>query len=228
MFSPNNYNVGESDEATVAIADNEMPLIRIGKNTDALEGDWDGEFWFTRLGNLSGSLTVDYAVTGTATFGTDFTSIGTSVTFAAGESLAIVTVEASNESAFDPNETVIVTIQAGSGYQRDIVFAQTLNIIDAATPFVRVEKIDDGEEGVGNGKFRFTRTGSTTSSLTIDYTTDGDATSGTDYTALTGSVTIAASATTADVAVTVTNDTDDEWLENVLLPNSTVTSTVAA
>lgn len=53
------------------------------------------------------------------------------------------------------------------------------------------------------------------------FTVGGDATAGTDYTALTGSVTIAASATTADVTVTVTDDTDDEPEEYVTVAIAT-------
>lgn len=208
-----NYTIGVNSSAEVTIHDNETPVVSVEKNYDALEGDYNGSFWFTRLGDLSGSLTVNFTVSGTATSGTDFTSLGTTVAFGAGEWFAIVEVDAIDESISDPNETVTVTIQSGTGYTIGTDDDATLKIIDAATPFVTVEKIDDGEEGTSNGKFRFTRTGSTSGTLTVYYTVGGDATSGTDYTALSGSVTFATSSATADVTVTVTNDSIDEWLE---------------
>ena len=46
-------------------------------------------------------------------------------------------------------------------------------------------------EGTANdGLFTVTRTGSTTASLTVAYSTSGTATNGTDYTTLTGTVVI--------------------------------------
>ena len=65
--------------------------------------------------------------------------------------------------------------------------------------------------------FRFTRTGDTSASLTVDYTVSGTATSGTDYTALSGSVTFAADEDTVDVSVAITDDTTSEGTETVIV-----------
>lgn len=69
--------------------------------------------------------------------------------------------------------------------------------------------------------YTFTRTGSTTSSLTANYTVGGSATAGTDYPSTTGTVTFAASSPTATVSITPTGDTTVE-------PDETVTLTVGA
>jgi kumamolisin len=55
--------------------------------------------------------------------------------------------------------------------------------------------------GPAAGQFTVTRTGSTASSVAVDYSIAGTAVSGTDYTALSGSVTIAAGATSATIPV---------------------------
>src|SRR5205823_2464142 len=84
-FGPQ-YTVGTPDSATVIIRDNDPPLVSVEKVSDTVEGSASpGEFVLTRQGDKSGSLTVNFTVGGTATAGTDYTSIGTSVTFAAGE-----------------------------------------------------------------------------------------------------------------------------------------------
>ena len=71
-----------------------------------------------------------------------------------------------------------------------------------------VATVENGAEGGANGSFRFTRTGDLSNSLTVNYTVDGAATTGTDYTALGGSVTFAAGSATADVEVVTREDNE--------------------
>jgi len=68
------------------------------------------------------------------------------------------------------------------------------------------------------GRFRFTRTGSTSSSLTVAFTTTGTATSGTDYQALPATVVIPSGASFVDVFVTPLRDDDSsESSESVVV-----------
>lgn len=74
--------------------------------------------------------------------------------------------------------------------------------------------------------FAITRTGNTSSPLTVQYaTSNGTAAPGTDYTAATGSVTFAAGETTKNVVVQLKNDTVDEFDETVLLTLSDFNAT---
>ena len=57
-----------------------------------------------------------------------------------------------------------------------------------------------------NGLFTVTRTGSTASALTVFYVTGGTATAGSDYVALSGSVTIPATASSATISLIVIDD----------------------
>jgi hypothetical protein len=77
------------------------------------------------------------------------------------------------------------------------------------------------EAGRTAGAFTVTRTGSTAAPLAVLYTVGGTAAGGSDYTALSGSVTIPAGAATATVPVT---PADDDFRE----PGETVTITLAA
>jgi subtilase family serine protease len=79
------------------------------------------------------------------------------------------------------------------------------------------------EAGVVPGQFRLTRTGDTSSALTVYFTVSGTATAGSDYVTLPPSVTFAAGAATANVAVTPIDDTIVESNETVVL---TVTGSV--
>jgi len=71
------------------------------------------------------------------------------------------------------------------------------------------------ETGKNTGTFTVTRTGSPTAALTVQYTIGGAATASSDYTALSGSVTIPSGATTATVTVTPIDDKLVEANESV-------------
>ena len=64
----------------------------------------------------SAALTVSYTVTGTATAGSDYTSLGTSISFAAGSSTATLTVTPLQDTLVEADETVILTLASGTDY----------------------------------------------------------------------------------------------------------------
>ena len=72
-------------------------------------------------------------------------------------------------------------------------------------------------EGGAAARFTVTRSGSTTTSLTVSYSLGGTATNGTDYSALTGNVVIPANTATANVDVVAIDDASVEGSETVLL-----------
>ncbi|MFM5970916.1 MAG: Calx-beta domain-containing protein, partial [Dolichospermum sp.] len=78
-------------------------------------------YTFTRTGSTTNTLTVNYTVGGTATLGTDYTGISTTgatktLTFAAGSSTAIVTVDPTADTTFEYDETVVLTLTHGEDY----------------------------------------------------------------------------------------------------------------
>ncbi|OBQ14897.1 MAG: hypothetical protein AN481_20060, partial [Aphanizomenon flos-aquae LD13] len=82
--------------AIVNIADNDPPQVSVVA-TDANAAETllgtipnPGQYTLTRTGPTTSSLTVNVALSGTATNGTDYTIIPTTVTFAAGSSTAVV------------------------------------------------------------------------------------------------------------------------------------------
>ncbi|MBY0456532.1 MAG: hypothetical protein K2V38_04290, partial [Gemmataceae bacterium] len=86
---------------------------------------------------------------------------------------------------------------------------------------VTVTKIADAAEGGAAGVFRFTRTGSTTDALTVNYSVGGTATAEADYTLFEPPVVFAAGQSTADVTVTALADA-------VYDPDETVTVTLTS
>jgi hypothetical protein len=96
-------------------------------------------YTFTRTGNSTDALTVNYNVGGTATVGTDYTQTGAasfsgttgSVTFAAGATTATVTIDPTADKIVERNETVDLTLVPGTGYIPGTTTAVTGTIVNA-------------------------------------------------------------------------------------------------
>ena len=112
--SPNNA-------ATVTIADNDTTVSISATIANAAEsGLVPGIFTVSRTDSLgipitpSFPVTVNYTISGTAAKGTDYSSIGTSVIIPAGSPSATVTITPIDDALNEVNETVILTLAAGS------------------------------------------------------------------------------------------------------------------
>nr|NCR11106.1 hypothetical protein [Microcystis aeruginosa LG13-11] len=183
-------------------------------------------YTFTRSGSTTNALTVNYTIGGTATLNTDYTRTGTNntVTFAANSSTATVTIDPTPDTIVEPDETVILTLAAGTGYTVGTTNAATGTITnDDTSVTLAVSPASVTEDGTANLVYTFTRTGSTTNSLTVNYTVGGTATNGTDYASIPTSVTFAANSATAKVTIDPTADTTVEPDETVILTLATGT-----
>ncbi len=112
------YAVGGADSATVTIADNEAGAVTLVA-TDATadeSGSNPGVFTFTRTGDNTASMAVNFTISGSATNGTDYPALGTSVTIPAGQSLVTLTIAPIADGVFETAETVILTLANGAGY----------------------------------------------------------------------------------------------------------------
>lgn len=73
-------------------------------------------YTFTLESPASSNITVNYTVSGTATSGTDFGAVSGTATITSGNSSTTVTIDPTGDSTLEPDETVIVTINSGTGY----------------------------------------------------------------------------------------------------------------
>ncbi|RLA24227.1 MAG: hypothetical protein DRQ62_05215, partial [Gammaproteobacteria bacterium] len=79
------------------------------------EGD-TGKFTITRTGNLSEPLTVNFSFSGSATAGVDYNSLGSSTTFAAGQSKKVGTLTPIADALDEGDETVTLMLAESSSY----------------------------------------------------------------------------------------------------------------
>jgi hypothetical protein len=125
--------------------------------------------------------------------------------------------------------TELAAIQAEDDTATVVIDGQTLviekaaNTVSLTTPDANAAEVLSGQTA-NPGRFTVTRTGITTNALTVNYTVGGTATKGTDYSNLTGSVTIPIGATTANIPITVIDDTSIEGSETSVVTLSTSTA----
>ncbi len=222
---------------TGTITDNDTPRFSID-SPSVVEGDGSSvnlEFTVTLSPASYQATTVDYATAtaGTATAGTDFTAISaTTLTFAAGDTsktfMLSVTGDTTDEGA---GETVVVTLSDATGNAEIGTSSGTGTITDNDPKFsIGNASATEGDSGSVNMTFTVTLSGAGNSQYTVDYaSTDGTATAGSDYTAVSGTLTFAAGVTSRAFTVSVTGDTMHEANETltVTLSNASAGTAIA-
>jgi hypothetical protein len=85
---------------------------------DAVAGEPanNGQYTLTRTGSTTSDLTVNIAMSGTATNGKDYTAIPTTVTFKSGSPTATVDLNVIDDTLQEGTETATLTVLGGSGY----------------------------------------------------------------------------------------------------------------
>jgi len=196
-------------------------------NASVTEGDsGTSDLIFTVSINATTNADVDveYATSdGTATEGTDYTATSGTLTIPEGSTSAAVTVSVIGDTEVEGNETLNLTlsnpIEASLGTARA---TGTINDDDVAdqqpTLSLSDVSIEEGDSDTTELSFTINLNPVADADVTVDYTTtDETATAGTDYTALSGTITIPAGNSSATVNVSITGDTNTEIDETFLL-----------
>ena len=218
-----NYAIGTAS-ANMVIVDDDLPTVSvISLDTTATEsGGNSASFTFTRTGNLDRSLTVNYVSSGTATSGSDFNALPGSITIPQGATRASVTLTAIDDALNEGDETVIITVVDSVFYNTGTPNAAQASIQDDERNTITVAGTASAAEG-GSGSFTLTRTGDTTSALTVFYTVGGSAVGGVgaDYNSIGTVGIIAAGQSSLVIPVVTINDNFFEPDETVILTLTT-------
>ncbi len=209
-------------EATITILDDDLPslpAVSVMATTPAIpENGADlGEFVFSRTGDRQKDLIVNYSASGTATPGDDYASLPGVVVIPAGQASASVRFQPVDDKDVEPDETVIVTAIAGAAYTVIGSSARVTILDDDVTTVTIFPKQNTAAEPSAPGRFSVKREGELSPDLVVYYTVAGTATSETDYVPLSGSVTIPAGLTSADIVLTPRDDNLIEGDESVIL-----------
>lgn len=200
---------GNRNKARVTIKDDEPVVSIVATDNTATEQDsTDAVFTLTRTGStdeLQTELTVAYRIEGSAQSGDDFEPLEGEVTFASGATTATIRVTAIDDAEGETTETITIALENedGGAYAIDPAKAAASASISDNEPVVSISATDaTAGEHNNPGVFTIRRSGSTAEPLTIAYTVGGTATSGTDFIALTGTVTIDIGESSAAIALT--------------------------
>ncbi|MAF89463.1 MAG: hypothetical protein CL963_03095 [Euryarchaeota archaeon] len=123
-------NMGPPVSVECAVFSSGIPeaTITASDATATEAGLTTGDFTIALDSAASGNLVIDFTVSGNATSGSDYTSIGTVATVKNGFDNVVVTVTPLYDRLIDESETVIVTLDSGSGYTMGIPYSATVTI----------------------------------------------------------------------------------------------------
>jgi hypothetical protein len=220
--------LGTPVTATNVIADNDAPFITIANTTNGNEtGPVNGVVTVTQTAIPTTPIVIAYTVSGTATSGLDFSTLSGTVTIPTGSTTAIITIPVINDIIVEGNETVIITltsvVSGAASLGATLTATNTISDNDSAT--ISIANTTNGAEtGPASGVMTVTQTNPSATNTVIAYTVTGTATSGADYTALSGSVTILAGATTATITIPVIDDAVLDPVETVIITLTSITS----
>jgi hypothetical protein len=211
-------------QGTVTLLNDDVPTLSVFN-----QGIYEGSTG-SALANFSAYLsaassqtvTVNYATSpGTATAGTDYQSLAGTLSFAPGQTSQTVTVYAIGDTAQEANETF--TLNLSSPTNANLSRAQgTGTIVDDDAPGLTVGNVSvvEGNSGTTYAVFAVILSPAATQTVTVSYATaSGTATSGSDFTAASGTLSFSPGQTTRTVSVAVTGElayeTDETFTLNL-------------
>jgi len=202
-----------------------VPSISINDVTTTSEAEEEVAITVNLSNSSSEPVTVDYTTAdGSATAGSDYTATSGTLTFAPGETSETFTVPILADDMYEgSDETITVTLSNVSGATL-VDTSATLTIADDdSMPSVSIADVTTTSEAAENVTMTVTLSNSSSESVMVDYTTaDGSATAGSDYTAVSGTLTFAPGETSQAFEVSVLSDEDNEENETITVTLSNV------
>ena len=214
-----NGTTTQSATATITNTDS-LPTLAIGNVTEAENADGSFDFTLTASNAADTAITVTYATTdGTATIAdSDYTSTTGTATIAAGALTTTITVPVTGDLKNESDETFTLDLNNDA----QIADATALTITDNSglgtitnddgLPVLSIADVVEVENADGTATFTVSMTSISDQAVTVNYaTTDGTATTADlDYTSTSGTLTIAAGASSGTIDVPVGADTKNE------------------
>jgi uncharacterized protein with beta-barrel porin domain len=209
----------EVESFTLTVSAAPSVSITVAPASVSEDGATNLVYTVTRSLNLSSPTVVNLGTSGTATGGVDYSGGVTTLSIPAGATTATVTINPTADAVVEANETVILTVAAGTGYTVGAPASATGTILndDVPTASISVSPASVNEDSGASLVYTVTLDQASLSPLSIGFTVGGTATSGSDYAAVASPLSIAAGATSGSIVVTPTADSAVEANETVVL-----------
>lgn len=197
------YSLVESGRLEVGVLQLEPVISMAVSQPQASEnGPSAGVFTLTRRGSLAGDLTVNLAISGSASNGEDCMQIPSSIVLPDGVASVDVMVDPVADGVVEPAETVSLAVIAGVGYRVDTVAQGTVTIEDLRM-LVSIEAVVPVavKDTASAGVLMVSRRDVTDTEVTIALSIGGTAANGSDYDSFSSLVHLAANQTEAFLMV---------------------------
>ena len=206
--------------ATMILVDDDATIVSVSALDNGTEGSDNASFLITLSSTSTDEIDITYTLSGTANDDIDYdaldnesASLTDTITIDNNSDNTTIFIAITDDTIDEDNETVIFTINSvtGSGAYKSLVDdSAEVIIIDNDNSSIEVSAPSSVNEGQ-TASFTVTLTAASSTDTTITYSDNGTATSGTDYTAPSGSLVIEAGETsgTIDIAVLTDDVTDD-------------------
>ena len=196
------------------------PVVSVTRNVRSVTENTRGYFTVSLSSAPGRSITVRYAVSGTATSGIDYTALSGSVTFGAAQTSSTVWLRSADDSVDEPSESVTVTLSAGTGYTVSSTAAAATQWIDDNDDTAPVVSLGAGASTEGRSlvfTVRLSVASGWTLSVPYSVVTASTTASSSDYSLPAGPVVFAPGETYKTIGVPTVDDTIDEANESVTL-----------
>jgi hypothetical protein len=223
--------LGSPAIATVTIQDNNTPLyiipsgdVNLPTDVNVTEGDNGATNAIVPVhlsAQTSRTVTVNYnSVGNSATSGVDFGPVSGSLTFTPTITLRTVSVPIFGDTLDESNETLAIVFSNPVNAILSPTFETVRILDDDPPPSVSITDVlvNEGNSGTTGAVFNVNLSAPSGKSVTVSFNTaNGTATSGSDYTSSSGSVTFSAGQTSKTITVLVNGDTSVEPNETFLV-----------
>jgi hypothetical protein len=134
------YTTGSPDSAVVTIVDDDgaggsmLASVTALDNTATEEGETIAQFYFTlsEVNSTGSDIVINYHLDGQAD-GTDYTGNTGTIAISDGQSAATLNLTAVDDGLIEPKETILLIVDAGSGYTTEGLDRAIVEIVDNDT-----------------------------------------------------------------------------------------------
>ncbi len=225
LSNATNATLGPNVTHTYTIINDDTPTVQFASGSSSGSESANGSLNVILSGSVSQTVTVQYAVSGgTATGGgVDYTLTPGTLSFAPGEISKNITLSVVNDTIYEPDETVIVTLSSPTNATLGQNIIHTYTIVnDDPIPSVQFSTTSSsGSESIAAVSVTVTLSNPSSTSVTADFTVGGTATLSAppkgDFTITFSPVTFAAGQTQQTIGITVYDDSSNEPDETIVL-----------
>ncbi len=212
------YRIG-NPRAELTIGDNDLPTVLVTA-TDPVASETGADtatVVFTRLGDLTRDLRVNYLAGGSAVSGRDYRALPGTIVIPAGQPTVNLDIQPRNNGLNDGGNTLEIILSDSPLYNVGTPGVATVFLQDGAQPTVTIRAtVTNAAEPNTPGEFLITRQGDLRNELVVNLKVGGTARPVADYAPITAAGRIPANAASVVLRVTPVNDTIREDTETVI------------